>query len=365
MTHPVRIAHLGLGAFARSHQAWYTQLANDVAGSDGWGIAAFTGRSPRAAEELSSQGSRYTLITRSAEGDEAMAIESIAEAHDGASPAWAETLRSPEVAVVTVTVTEAGYEPSSAAGARLAEGLAARRAASAGPMAIVSCDNLPANGDRLRQLVLANAEPALAEWITDHVSFVLTEVDRITPATTDADRVVARDLAGWDDHAPVVAEPFTEWVLQGDFPAGRPEWEKTGALVVANVEPYEQRKLWLLNAGHSLLAYRGLETGHATVFDAFGDPVLSAEVEQLWAEAREVLAMDAGSVDAWLAALRIRWQNPRIEHRLAQIAQGGEQKIPARIEAVARIREEHGLPVGTAERETIAAWERFREATQK
>jgi fructuronate reductase len=365
MTRPARIAHLGLGAFARSHQAWYTQVANEANTSDDWGIAAFTGRSPRAAEELAAQGCRYTLLVRDAERDAASVIDSIVSAHDGASEEWLTTLASPEVAVVTITVTEAGYERDAAPALRLVEALAARRAAGAGALAIVPCDNVPGNAAKLQQLVLAHADSDLASWISNSISFVFTEVDRITPATTDRDRRTATELVGWEDRAPVVAEPFTEWVLQGDFPAGRPEWELGGAQFVGDVEPFEQRKLWLLNAGHSLLAYRGLESGHETVFDAFADPVLRAEVEQLWAEAREVLAMDAGSVDAWLAALRIRWQNPRIEHRLAQIAQGGEQKIPARIESVARIREEHGLPMGSAERETIAAWERFREGTQQ
>ena len=157
-----------------------------------------------------------------------------------------------------------------------------------------------------------------------------------------------------------MTEPFTEWVLQGDFPLGRPAWENAGAQFVDDVEPYEQRKLWMLNAAHSLLAYRGLELGHETVFDAFADPALAAEVAQLWDEARPVLRMDAAELDAWLEALRIRWQNPRIEHRLEQIALGGEQKIPARIEAVIRQRERAGLPPGTAELETIAAHERYR-----
>jgi fructuronate reductase len=218
------------------------------------------------------------------------------------------------------------------------------------------------NGRVLRSAVLALAEPELASWIDDTASFVSTMVDRITPATTPADLDIAEELLGWRDAVPVVTEPFTEWVLQGDFPAGRPEWEKAGAQFVDDVAPYEQRKLWMLNAAHSLMAYRGLELGLSTVFEAWG--VLATEVEQLWVEAREVLPLPAADVDAWLADLRIRWQNPRIEHRLEQIAQGGEQKIPARILAVASKRKEAGLPVGVAETETVAAYMRYREANQ-
>jgi fructuronate reductase len=282
-------------------------------------------------------------------------IDSVVELDAGA-------ISNPDIAVVTLTVTEAGYLADARPPQLLIDGLRARREMGAGPIAIVPCDNVPGNGGVLRAAVLALAEPELASWIDETVSFVSTMVDRITPGTTPADVQIAEELLGWHDAVPVVTEPFTEWVLEGDFPAGRPEWEKAGAEFVDNVEPYEQRKLWMLNGAHTLLAYRGLELGLSTVFEAWG--ALAAEVEQLWAEAREVLPLPADDVDHWLVNLRIRWQNPRIEHRLEQIASGGEQKIPARIGAVIQKREEAGLSAGTAELETIAAWERFRETHQ-
>ena len=349
MTRTARIAHLGLGAFARSHQAWYTQVA-----SDDWGIAVAAGRLGAA---LARQRFRYGLISRGPESDTISVIDSVIELDAGA-------IANPSIAIVTLTVTEAGYLADAPLPRSLVDGLRKRRDADAGAVAIVPCDNVLSNGRVLRSAVLALAEPELASWIDDNASFVSTMVDRITPATTPADIEIAEKLLGWHDAVPVVTEPFTEWVLQGDFPAGRPEWERAGAQFVDDVEPYEQRKLWMLNAAHSLLAYRGLETGHETVFDAWSDPVLAAEVEQLWAEAREILPLPAEDVDAWLANLRIRWQNPRIEHRLEQIAQGGEQKIPARILAVATKRKEAGLPVGVAETETVAAYMRYREANQ-
>jgi fructuronate reductase len=347
MTRTARIAHLGLGAFARSHQAWYTQAA-----SEDWGIVAMSGR---IVPQLAEQGFRYGLIVRAAEADAVTLVESVV----ASSP---DALSDPQIALVTLTVTEAGYLADARPPRILTDGLGARRNAGGGPIAIVPCDNLPANGQVIRDAVLALADPDLATWIGDNVSFVSTMVDRITPATTAADIAIAEDLLGWHDAVPVVTEPFTEWVLQGDFPAGRPEWERAGAQFVDDVEPYEQRKLWMLNGAHSLLAYRGLELGLATVFDAWG--ALAAEVEQLWAEAREVLPLPAADVDHWLDQLRMRWQNPRIEHRLEQIAQGGGQKIPARIGAVVEKRKEAGLPPGTAELETIAAWERYKENIQ-
>ncbi|HEX4058345.1 MAG TPA: mannitol dehydrogenase family protein [Galbitalea sp.] len=342
-----RIAHVGLGAFARSHQAWYTDAA-----SDDWGIVAVTGR---VGPELAAQGFRYGLIVRGPESDTAAVIDSVVGLD-------ADAIANPEVAVVTVTVTEAGYVAGARPPVLLTDGLEARRVAGGGAIAIVPCDNLPSNGMAVRDAVLAVAAPELASWIDDNVSFVSTMVDRITPATTSADVAIAEELLGWHDAVPVVTEPFTEWVLQGDFPAGRPEWEVAGARFVDDVKPYEQRKLWMLNAAHSLLAYRGLERGHETVFDAFADATLAAEVAQLWDEARPVLTMDAQELDAWLAALRIRWQNPRIEHRLEQIALGGEQKIPARIDSVIRERERAGLSPGTAELDTIDAYKRYRKA---
>jgi fructuronate reductase len=340
-----RIAHVGLGAFARSHQAWYTQAA----GGD-WGIAAVTGRVGPA---LARQQFRYGLIVRGPESDTASVIESVVALD-------ASALANPDVAVVTLTVTEAGYLVGARPPQLIVEGLRARRLVGGGPIAIVPCDNVPGNAAVLRTTVFELAEPELASWIAANVSFVATMVDRITPATTVADIRIAEGLLGWADEVPVVTEPFTEWVLQGHFPAGRPEWETAGAQFVDDVEPFEQRKLWMLNGAHSLLAYRGLELGLSTVFEAWG--ALAAEVEQLWAEVREVLTLPAADVDPWLAALRIRWQNPRIEHRLEQIASGGEQKIPARIGAVIDRRHEAGLAAGTAELETIAAYERYRKA---
>lgn len=361
---PVRIAHLGLGNFHRAHQAWYTQRANALDAAHGWGIAAFTGRSARAADVLAAQDCVYTLITRSAEGDSAEAVQSIVQAHDGSGDRWEHTLADPAVAVLTVTVTERGYEPEAShgatsgesAGARIARGLAARARASAGPIALVSCDNLNGNGEVLRRAVLPEVDDDLAGWIESNASFVSTMVDRITPATTDADRATAHELTGYDDAAPVVTEPFSEWVISGRFPAGRPAWDAVGVRFVDDIEPYERRKLWLLNAGHTLLAAVGLPQGHETVDQAFADPQCRALLEQQWVEARELLPFDAEATDAFLSALRARFANPRIAHRLAQIDDGSLQKLRQRQAEIIAERMDAGDEPGLASLAAIEAW---------
>ncbi|MEZ0448002.1 mannitol dehydrogenase family protein [Cellulomonas sp. ICMP 17802] len=379
---PVRIVHLGLGAFARAHLLWYTQRANESATPEQWGVAAFTGRSAAAAEALARQDGRYTLLVRSPEGDAPTTIDALVAVHDGAdSDAWREYFRRREVGVVTLTVTEAGYrrtssgeldrhdpevardldrlragEPARTAPGRLVDGLRARRSAGAGPIAVVSCDNLPDNGSVVRRVTLdvaSRVDESLAGWIAQHVAFVSTMVDRITPATTEADRAIVRSLTGREDRSPVVTEPFSEWVVQGQFPAGRPRWDLAGARFVDDLEPYERRKLWLLNAGHSLLAYEGLSRGLETVAEAFADPDCRARLEQLWSEAAAVLPLP---VEDATAALRTRFANARIEHRLAQIAKDGSAKLPVRILAVAQERAAAGLPVGRAGAGVVAAW---------
>lgn len=358
---PVRVVHLGLGAFHRAHQAWYTEAAGDA------GIAAFTGRRPDAARALAAQDALYTLVERGPAGDRTSLVQALSAVHDGGdTAAWHRALADPGVGVLTLTVTEAGYRPGSGAPARVLDGLRARFEAEAGGIAVVSCDNLPGNGEVIRDAVLALADGGsgspssgdadFAAWLRSEVSFVSSMVDRITPATTEADRETVRRLTGWVDAAPVVTEPFSEWVLAGAFPAGRPDWEAGGARFVADIEPYERRKLWLLNAGHSLLAYRGLAAGHTTVAEAAADPVLADELELLWSEQRTELPFDAAAVDDALAALRARFGNARIEHRLAQIAADGSQKLGPRILDSLRSRLAAGRPVGDAQLGVLAAW---------
>jgi fructuronate reductase len=385
---PVRVVHLGLGAFFRAHQAWYTDVANRTGSGTGGpaGIAAFTGRRPDAARPVQAQDGLYHLLVRDAAGDRTELVSAISGAYDGAdTAAWTRYLSSPDVGCVTLTVTEAGYrrgrdggpdhdDPDVAAdldllrqhadGAvrtapgRLVQGIAARRAGDAGPLAVVPCDNLVDNGPTAEKVVTALADevdPELGAWIRTQVSFVSTTIDRITPATTPADVEVVAKLTGLDDAAPVVTEPFTEWVLAGDFPAGRPAWDRAGARFVADVGPFEQRKLWLLNGSHSLLAYAGPSRGHQTVAEAIADPVCREWVDAWWDEAARHLPLPADEVAAYRADLLDRYANPRIRHALAQIAMDGSQKLPIRVlPVVARERAAGRVPVGGVR--ALAGW---------
>lgn len=351
------IAHLGVGAFARAHLAWYTQDAGE------WGITAFTGRSPRTADALIAQDCRYTLVTRAASGDTAEVIDAIVAAHPGSDDtAWRRVVASPETTIVTLTVTEQGYRAGSDVPARLVAGLDARRAAGAGRIALISLDNLTHNGVVLRDAVTsAVSDPALQAWIDAHVTFPSSMVDRITPATTDADVADLAALPGAldGDRVPVVTEPFAEWVLEDAFDGiDRPAWETAGVRVVDDVTPYEQRKLWLLNGSHSLLAYLGLLRGHETVAAAMDDPVCRAAVDELWDEVAAELPLPTAEVAAARDALVDRFANPRIRHTLRQIASGGSEKLPVRVVDVLRhlVERDPSAGIGPGAATAIAAW---------
>jgi fructuronate reductase len=299
--------------------------------------------------------------------------------------AWLACWAAPETAVVTLTVTEAGYlrdddggldmtrddvradvsalgsDPRAAVATtpgRIVAGYLARRAAGAGPVAVLPCDNLPDNGPALQRVVddlIDAVDPSLAEWARENVAFGTTMVDRITPATTDEHRDAVRAALGVEDASPVPTEPFSEWVVAGRFPNGRPAWEAAGVTMVDDVLPFEQRKLWLLNGSHSLLAYAGSARGHETVADAVADPVLRQWVEDWWDEAARHLTLPAQDVADYRRALVERFTNPRIKHVLAQIAGDGSQKIPVRIVPTVRAELAAGrVPTGAAR--VVAAW---------
>lgn len=348
----VRMVHVGVGNFFRAHQAWYTHHAPDAAD---WGIAGFTGRSAAMAEALTPQDGLYTLVTRGADGDAFEVVGALAEVHPAADDqAFARLLADPEVAVVTATITEQGWLAGPVP-ARLAAGLRARRDAGAGPITVLPCDNLPDNGAVARREVMRHCDDDLAAWVERNVDFATSMVDRITPATTDDLADVVAAATGHRDASPVPTEPFSEWVVAGRFPAGRPRWEDAGATLVDDVEPYEQRKLWLLNGSHSLLAYAGPVLGHETVADAIGDERLRAHVDQWWDEACRHLSLPADHLADYRSALLERFANRRVRHLLAQIAHDGSSKLPVRILPVLRAERADGrLPEGAAT--AVAAW---------
>lgn len=379
---PVRILHLGLGNFFRAHQAWYTAHAPDAAE---WGIAAFTGRSPATADALRPQDGLYTLITRG-ERDEFEVVTSVSAVHTADEQAvLLSYFASPALAIVTLTVTEAGYrrgpsggldatDPEVAADRAalrqgrlddthtvpgwLVAGLITRRAADLPPLTLVPCDNLPGNGAVLARVVYdlaVEVDPSLVRWIASHVQFATTMVDRITPATTEDDRRAVLDALGVADAAPVPTEPFSEWIIQGAFPAGHPDWEAAGARFVSDVEPFEHRKLTLLNGAHSLLAYAGGLRGHDTVADAIADPVCRSWVEQWWDEACTQLPLPSAELESYRASLLARFRNPKIRHNLAQIAVDGSLKLPVRIVPTLSAELATGrVPEGSCR--AIAAW---------
>lgn len=356
---PVRIVHLGAGNFFRAHQAWYTHAAPDAAD---WGIAAFTGRSATVADQLAGQDDLYQLCVQAPEGNQVEVIESLSAVHPAADlDAWLGYFADPQLAIVTSTITEHGYkrradgslnleddqivedldylangEPEAVTSApgKFVAGLQARAAADAGRLTFVPCDNVPDNGSMVRRIigdfVTALGDDELRSWIEENVTYVTTMVDRITPRATDADRQAVAEETGADDPALVVTEPFSEWVLSGEFAQGRPAWEEPGARFVDDVALHERRKLWMLNGSHSLMAYAASILGHETVCDAINDPTVEGWVNQWWDAVGPHLGLPKAEIDDYRAALLERYRNPRIRHLLAQIAMDGSQKLPIR-----------------------------------
>lgn len=344
---PERIVHIGIGAFAKAHQLWYTQQVDT---ENHWGVVAFTGRSATIADQLKEQDGLYTLVERSASGDNFQIIDKIVRAEDGNNiTAFTEAICNPQISIVTMTITEAGYgftkdgkldlqNPAPAIN-RLAFALDLRRRTVGEPIALVSCDNIPNNGEMLKiaiSSVFATFDNEAVSWLDKNVSFVSTSVDRITPKTTDADLALVQNKTEWVDNSVTITEPFKDWILSGEFPAGRPNWHLAGAKFVSEIEPFEKRKLWLLNGAHSLLAYCGLLRGHQTVADAIRDDVCRKWVEQFWIDAVRHLPHEVLDLDNYRSALIERFENPNIAHQLRQIAIDGATKLAVRIAPVAK-----------------------------
>lgn len=353
---PERIVHIGLGAFFKAHQAWYTERASD---REDWGIVAYTGRSAKAAEEMQESNCRYTLVTRFSDHDEFEVISSVVRAESADNLAdFIATVANPSTAIVTLTITEAGYQPETAldlsesALGRLTLALVERNRLGGLPLALVPCDNLPENGGVLRAVMLQLAkEKGLDASYLDYLKslrFVSTSIDRITPKITAADLDLVAERTGRPDGAAVATEPFADWVLEGDFPMGRPKWESVGAKFVDDISPFENRKLWLLNGAHSLIAWSGLLRGYETVDEAMTDEVIRAAVESWWSDARSVLPQEGLELDTYVQALRERFANSRISHRLAQISMESLTKISVRIAPVAEALMAQGIVSSSA-----------------
>jgi fructuronate reductase len=337
----VGIVHLGAGAFHRAHQATFTADAGE------WGICAVAPRHAAAVEQLAPQDGLFSVLVRHPDEDRLQVVECLREAL--LAPAEPETviarIADPRVHVVTLTITEAGYRPPAPAIDLLVRGLEARAGA---PLTVLSCDNLPHNGEVLERLVRERGEAPGA-------TFPCSVVDRIVPATTAADRATAAALLRLEDRATVVAEPFRQWVLEDRFAGPRPAWERAGAELVSDTAPYELLKLRVLNGSHSMLAYLGGLVGARTVDEAVREPAIAAAVRRLIDDDVAPALPDGLDLPAYRAALDERFANPRMAHRLEQIASDGSQKLPVRLIPVARER----LAAGAEPRWValaVAAW---------
>ena len=380
----IGIVHLGVGAFHRAHQADYT----DQAIRDGdlrWGIVGASLRSGDTRDALKPQDYLYTL----AESDEAGegfrvlgALRDVLVAPENPA-ALIKAMCRPSVKIVSLTVTEKGYCHDPATGAlneahpdivhdlanphrpRSAPGflvaaLRERRMRGLEPFAILCCDNLPANGRTVRKVVTKLAglqDRALGRYVTDHVAFPSTMVDRIVPATTDADRARVAAATGFEDAWPVVTEVYNNWVIEDDFPQGRPAWSAT---FVADIAPFELMKLRLLNGAHSAMAYLGYLAGRETIADCMADAALAHFVAHLMhEEVTSTLQVPPGAdIEAYKTALLRRFRNPGLRHRTWQIAMDGSQKLPQRLLGTIRDRlaaghSIDGLTLG------VAAWMRY------
>jgi fructuronate reductase len=333
------IVHLGIGAFHRAHQAVFTEDAMEATGDDAWGICGVTQRSRTVVDQLAPQDGLYGVLERGRERTSLRVVSAVTEVLAGGEEP--ETVRArigdPETSVVTLTVTEKGYRVDGSAVGHLVAGLRERQRHDA-PLTVVSCDNLVGNGHVLGDLVrqACQASPdgeALASWVAENVAFPCSMVDRIVPATTPEDRAEAEALLGLSDAGLVVAEPFRQWVIEDRFAGPRPAWERAGATLTDDVAPYEDVKLRLLNATHSLLAYTGALAGYDTIAEAVADERLGDAARRLMAEdaAPTLRIPDGLDAEAYQREVLERFANPALRHRTTQVAMDGSQKLPMRL----------------------------------
>jgi fructuronate reductase len=356
-----RIVHFGFGAFHRAHQALLTDRVLNAKGGD-WGIceiSLFSGDTLMS--QLRAQDHLYTVLEKGAEGNQPIVIGAVHQCLNAKLDSLAaiiEKFCEPQVAIVSLTITEKGYcidpatgkldtqnprilhdlenpqEPHSAPGI-LVEALHRRRERGLLPFTVLSCDNIPDNGHVVKNAVLGMAQkrsPELAEWIAGQVSFPGTMVDRIVPAATEESLAeIAREL-GVEDPCAISCEPFIQWVVEDNFVAGRPEWELAGVQMVQDVLPWEQMKLRMLNGSHSFLAYLGYLAGYAHINECMEDDAFRDAARRLMLdEQAPTLRITGVDLTAYADSLVARFANPALQHRTWQIAMDGSQKLPQRM----------------------------------
>ncbi|RVT10009.1 mannitol dehydrogenase family protein, partial [Klebsiella oxytoca] len=339
--------------FHRAHQALLTDRVLNASGGD-WGIceiSLFSG--DRLMSQLRQQNHLFTVLEKGAEGSQPIVVGAVHECLNAKLDSLAaiiEKFCEPQVAIVSLTITEKGYCIDPASGLLdmtqpriihdlqnptlpqsvpgiLVEALARRRQRGLSPFTVLSCDNIPDNGHVVKNAVLGMAEkrdPQLAQWIAEHVSFPGTMVDRIVPAATEESLAEIRAALGVEDPCAISCEPFIQWVIEDNFVAGRPDWETAGVQMTDDVLPWEQMKLRMLNGSHSFLAWLGYLAGHAHISDCMQDPIFHSAAYRLMVdEQAPTLSIQGVDLSAYADSLIERFSNPALKHRTWQIAMDG------------------------------------------
>jgi fructuronate reductase len=373
------IVHLGVGAFHRAHQAIYTDEAIRLGGGD-WGIIGVALRHAAVPETLTRQDGLYTVETL-ADTLEYRIVGALRSAMTATSQGAAvlDALASPTTHIITLTVTEKGYclglngeldlthpdialdlqrpsQPISAIG-WLAAGLRARFDTHQGPVTIISCDNLKRNGARLGDAVgafMERTQPKASAWLRQNVRFPQTVVDCIVPAASEASRTRVAGAVGVEDAACVQREPYSQWVIEERFAGPRPAWEQVGVQIVADAGDYGRLKLHVLNTCHSALAYLGLKRGYTLVREAIADPELAQFLEAMVRDEIAPALRPLQTLEYW-NSVRPRFQNRHIDHRLAQIAGDGAQKLAERVFPLMIANARAGTPIADLSR-IVRAW---------
>ena len=391
------IVHIGVGNFHRSHQAMYIDtLMNSGAAMD-WGICGIGLQPSNTAmrDVLAAQDGLYTLVLRHSDGTwDARVIGSIIEylfAPDDPEAAI-EKMAAPATRIVSLTVTEGGYNLDAVTGefnssdasvvadlrpgavprtvfGLVTEALARRRERGIPAFSILSCDNIQGNGHVSQRAFTAFArlrDPGLADWMTRHVRFPNCMVDRITPKTTQADRADLSRRFGIEDQWPVLCEPFTQWVLEDNFTDGRPPLEDVGVQIVPDVEPYELMKLRLLNASHQALCYPGYLVGYRLVHEVTTDPLFARFLlDYMITEAIPTLRPVPGvELVHYANQLIERFSNPEVRDTVARLCANASDLIPKFLLPVIRQQLAAGGPV-TRSAAVVASWARYAEGTDE
>ncbi|MGB2064517.1 MAG: mannitol dehydrogenase family protein [Marinomonas gallaica] len=361
--HQAGIVHIGLGAFHRAHQAVYIENTLAKCGGD-WALVSANIRSNVTLVEQLNEANNVFHVVEYADQNtatvrEIRAMKEALFAGDAMGrQALVKRLADTHTKIVTMTVTEKGYFLSPATGALqidhadiqhdlanlespktiiglLVQGLRLRREAGLEPFTVLCCDNMPHNGKRVQTAVVSFAkafDAELAAWIEQQVAFPSSMVDRIVPAMTEADFAAIKQDTGIDSPTVVKCEQFSQWVVEDNFPQGRPQWEAFGVQMVADVSAYEMMKLRMLNGSHSLLAYLGPIAGYETVAQAMTDPAIEQFLRfyMMQEVAPTLPSFDRQELEYYCSALIQRFKNDSLQHRLQQIAMDGSQKLPQR-----------------------------------